>query len=147
MKKAQDDKNYIKEISEILKKLEILLSDSSDLPKAEQLNQAYALCHNIDEVSVIFGLNSISGIFSPIEQGLSNIVAKDKNLSDSLIGIIISTISLTYTLLKDPSLKTPGVKTNYDNLKKEIKKAFLPDVGDDDERQQCSQGSRGALWG
>jgi two-component system, chemotaxis family, sensor kinase CheA len=125
MKKLKNTKNYLTEIKDILNSLETLLAGSDEITELEQINHIHSLCHQINEASGISGLNSISGIFSPIEDGLSNIIIKEQELSDNLVGIILSAVTIGYTVLTDPSIKTSGLKTIYDELKKKIEKSFV----------------------
>jgi two-component system chemotaxis sensor kinase CheA len=126
MKKAQNSK-YVEEINKLLRNLEAIIENVKSITKADEVSKIYSLCHQIDESAGIYGINSLSGLFSPVEQGLSHFVEKGQNLDSVLIGQIINAITLGYALLKDPSLKSSGLKSNYTHLKAELVKTFKTD--------------------
>jgi two-component system chemotaxis sensor kinase CheA len=132
MKNAQN-KQYVEEITFLLNKLEEYLATVSNQAEKEQLNELYALCHSIDQAAGLYGLNSISGLFSIIEKALSSMVENGGSLTDTQAGVILSAVSVTHAIINDPSLKKNNLKTNYDNLKKEIEKTFATSVDDNSD--------------
>lgn len=120
----QNSKKYIKEIEAILKSLETHLAENESYESKQASTQLLSFCNQIVENAGMYGINSLSGLFSPIEQGLSNIIEQNETITDAILAVIISACNLTHTLIKDPSLKDSSLKTNYENLSNEIKKSF-----------------------
>lgn len=124
MNKNSKSDNYILEIKDFLDRLETILNESDDKIDGAGLKSIYTLIHKIDETSQLYGINSISNLFSTIEQNFSVKLENKQSASQKDVAIIISTISLSNSLLGDPSLKNQGLKSSYEALKKEITDHF-----------------------
>ena len=119
-----NDNNNMKEIQALINKLDSLITETEKFDSKSNTKQLLSLCHQIDDAANQYGINSISGLFGPIEAGVSNSLADSEHIPNAMVAIIMSSVQISHALLKDPAIKEPGLKTNYDNLKKEIQKAF-----------------------
>lgn len=124
MNKESKVEQYNQEIKELLEKLEANLKEITDSVQGNQLKTIYTVIHTIDETAQLYGINSISNIFSPIEQNFSYRIENAQKAEKKDIAIIISGISMAHTVLDDPSLKNKSLKQSYEALKKEITNHF-----------------------
>lgn len=120
MNSSKKSENFQSALSDLLNKLEESLKDVSEIGDPGLLNNIYTLIHTIDETSVISGINTLSALFSPIEKYISDIIESKKKLNQYDLTLILSTASTGYTIIEDPGLKRPGVKSNYENMKKQV---------------------------
>lgn len=123
MKEESTPDKYFQELKELLDKLEAILNEKEKL-SSNGLKSVYTLIHNIDETSQLYGFNSVSLLFSPIEQNFSFRLSKSQGAEKKDITIIISSISMAISVLSDPSLKNAGLKNSFEALKAEINNHF-----------------------
>jgi len=132
--------NYKIELSNLLDKYEDLIKESSEISNHAQLNKLYTLTHQVDETANLYGINSLSGLFSPIEMGISEIIESKGKLVKASITVILSAISMGHTLIENPDISQPGIKTNFENLKKQIQSNFS--ISKDKSAQNAFTNSR-----
>ncbi len=119
-----EQKNNTQEINDQLLQLENQLKNKEKIESPEQLNAIYSICHQIGQLAAMYGINALSGLFSPIENHLSDIIENKKTLSGEKTASVLSAVSISFELIKDPSLNNPGIKTNYNQLKAQLETTF-----------------------
>lgn len=129
--KKQNKNSIEPELVKIIKELEVFIADTKSYKSKEKATVLLSLCHKLDEAANIYGFNSISLLFTPIEEGISELIEQGEKITDAHIGLIISSLNLSHALTKDPSVKDPNLKTNYDNLKQEIANTFSTEDSDE----------------
>ncbi|MBN1118447.1 MAG: chemotaxis protein CheA [Bacteroidales bacterium] len=123
MKNKQEEK-FKTEISQILQEIETQLKEEKEISDHDGLKQVYTNIHRVDETSTLYGINSLSGLFSPIEKGVSYIIEEKLKLTGEKLAIIISAISIGYAILNDPSVEDKNLASNIQSLKKTIEQNF-----------------------
>ncbi len=124
MKKESKSDKYLLEIKELLDQLELILNETDGDLVNDDLNSVYTLIHNIDESTQLYGINSISNLFSPIEQNLAIRINNSQEVKPKDITIIISSINMANAVLSDPALKNTSLKNSFEALKNEISNQF-----------------------
>ncbi len=124
---------YTEELSLILNTLQSELSLITKKNDSSVNTRIYSHCHKIDELAGIYGLNSISGLFGIIEQGLAKTTETSSTIDTAKKNLITAAIEVTPQLLKDPSLSSQLLKNRYTQLKKEIAEAFDTDKNASEE--------------
>ncbi len=122
MEKNNNNQELNQEINDQLLQLEHHLKEKTE--SIEKLNEIYSICHSIGQSAAIYGMNILSGLFSPIENYLSGLIENKKTLTSEKTANILSAVSMSFELLKDSSLKNPGVKDSYNKLKAQIESVF-----------------------
>ncbi len=124
MKQSTGHDKHQQEIKDLLDKLTELLKNSDKEIQSTDVKPIYTLIHEINETTLILGVNSISNLFSPIEKNISDKVKKSWGISPSETAVIISTIGLCYSVLTDTSLTNPNLKSSYEALKEQVINQF-----------------------
>lgn len=122
--KTQKNDKFNQELSVLLEDLDTYIKDKENIQSQEELNRIYSVIHHINDTTGQYGINTISNLFSPIEQGISNIIKQKSILNSQKVGVIISSIQVSIALLSDPTLKDANLKSSYHALKKEVAESF-----------------------
>lgn len=130
---TQKDDKFNLELSKLFEELDNFIKNKNVINSQEDLNLLYSITHHINETTGQYGINTISNLFSPIEQGISTIIKQKSEVNSQKIGIIISTIHVGYSLIKDPTMKNANLKSSYLALKNEVTESFKLSKVEDDE--------------
>jgi len=113
-----------KELTKLLQEIEQFVNEKKVFDNIDLKNQLYVYIHKLDVAAGQYGINSISQLISPIENGMARAIEIDVEFPGNFVAIITGTINTCYLLLDDPALSNTGLKTNYDMLHKQIVKTF-----------------------
>jgi two-component system chemotaxis sensor kinase CheA len=131
--KTQKDDKFSQELSKLFEELDNFLKDKDIINSQEDLNRLYSIIHHINDTTGQYGINTVSNLFSPIEQGISYIIKQKSEIDSQNIGIIISAIHVGYSLIKDPTMKDVHLKSSYHALKNKVTESFSYNKTDDDD--------------